>query len=80
MESRWRRFRAGGPPPSPVADQSIVSRVVNVLVIRGAQGIYRANAAGTTTLSATGDPPCRMATPPCGAASLLFHVTLIVQQ
>ncbi len=23
MESRWRRFRAGGPPPSPVADAGI---------------------------------------------------------
>jgi ATPase subunit of ABC transporter with duplicated ATPase domains len=27
MESRWRRFRAGGPPPSPVADQSIAVRI-----------------------------------------------------
>jgi ATPase subunit of ABC transporter with duplicated ATPase domains len=27
MESRWRRFRAGGPPPSPVADQSIGVRI-----------------------------------------------------
>ena len=27
METRWRRFRAGGPPPSPVADQSIAVRI-----------------------------------------------------
>ena len=27
MESRWRRFRAGGPPPSPVADQAITVRI-----------------------------------------------------
>jgi ATPase subunit of ABC transporter with duplicated ATPase domains len=27
MESRWRRFRAGGPPPSPVADQAIAVRI-----------------------------------------------------
>jgi ATPase subunit of ABC transporter with duplicated ATPase domains len=27
MESRWRRFRAGGPPPPPVADQSIAVRI-----------------------------------------------------
>ena len=27
MESRWRRFRAGGPPPSPVADQAIAVRM-----------------------------------------------------
>jgi ATPase subunit of ABC transporter with duplicated ATPase domains len=27
IESRWRRFRAGGPPPSPVADQVIAVRI-----------------------------------------------------
>jgi ATPase subunit of ABC transporter with duplicated ATPase domains len=27
MESRWRRFAAGGPPPSPVADQAIAVRI-----------------------------------------------------
>ena len=27
MESRWRRFQAGGPPPSPVADQAIIVRI-----------------------------------------------------
>ena len=27
METRWRRFRAGGPPPSPVADQAIAVRI-----------------------------------------------------
>ncbi len=41
-----------------VADPTIVSRVVNVLVVRGAQGLYRANAPGQTTLTATGRPIC----------------------
>jgi ATPase subunit of ABC transporter with duplicated ATPase domains len=27
MESRWRRFRASGPPPAPVADQAIAVRI-----------------------------------------------------
>jgi ATPase subunit of ABC transporter with duplicated ATPase domains len=27
MESRWNRFRAGGPPPAPVADQAIAVRI-----------------------------------------------------
>lgn len=62
-----------------VADQSVLSREVNVLVIRGAQGIYRALKPGTTTLTATGDPLCRKANPPCGLPSRLFKVTVEVQ-
>ena len=27
VETRWRRFRAGGPPPAPVADQAIAVRM-----------------------------------------------------
>ncbi|HEY2441054.1 MAG TPA: ATP-binding cassette domain-containing protein, partial [Solirubrobacteraceae bacterium] len=27
METRWNRFRAGGPPPSPVADSAIAVRI-----------------------------------------------------
>jgi len=27
METRWRRFSAGGPPPSPVVDQAIAVRI-----------------------------------------------------
>jgi ATPase subunit of ABC transporter with duplicated ATPase domains len=27
METRWNRFRAGGPPPSPVSDTAIVVRI-----------------------------------------------------
>lgn len=27
MESRWNRFRAGGPPPAPVTDQAITVRI-----------------------------------------------------
>ena len=27
MESRWKRFRAAGPPPAPVADQAIAVRI-----------------------------------------------------
>ncbi|MCL5024972.1 MAG: hypothetical protein M1531_00515 [Chloroflexi bacterium] len=62
-----------------VADQNIVSRVVNVLVIRGAQGIYEAKQPGRTTLSATGDPPCRKAQPPCAAPSRTFRIDIVVR-
>ncbi len=62
-----------------VSDQSIVSRKVNVLTVRGAQGIYDAHKAGTTTLIATGDPVCRNANPPCALASRQFHVQIVVE-
>jgi hypothetical protein len=62
-----------------VADQSVVSRKIGVMVVRGAQGIYVAHKAGQTTLIAVGDPPCRSAHPPCAAPSRVFRVNLVVQ-
>ncbi len=62
-----------------VEDQSIVSRLVNVLPIRGAQGIYEAKRAGRTELTAVGDPKCRQARPPCGMPSRLFRLSLVVE-
>ncbi len=62
-----------------VANQGVVSRVVNITPLRGSQGVYHANARGTTTLTATGDPPCRSATPPCGQPSVVFEITLVVE-
>ncbi len=61
-----------------VADQSVVARVPNVLVIRGAQGIYRAAAPGTTDVTAVGDAACRQSTPPCMVPSFLFRMTVVV--
>ena len=62
-----------------VSDQTIVSRKVNVLTVRGAQGIYDAHKAGTTTLTATGEPVCRNTNPPCERPSRQFHLTIVVQ-
>jgi hypothetical protein len=62
-----------------VADPSIVSRVVNITVVRGAQGVYEAHKPGSTTLTASGDPVCRQAQPPCGMPSILFEITMVVQ-
>lgn len=62
-----------------VADQSVISRVPNIAVIRGAQGIYEAHKTGTTTLNVTGDPTCRKSKPPCGMASRAVHFTIEVQ-
>jgi len=60
-----------------VADQRVVRRVIGVLVIRGAQGIYEARTAGTTLLSAVGSPPC----PSAGACPLFrleFRLVIVV--
>ena len=61
-----------------IDDQTIVSRVPNVLVVRGAQGLYRAHKEGSSTLTAIGDPICRKAQPPCGAPSREFRINMVV--
>jgi hypothetical protein len=62
-----------------ISDQAVLSRVRNIAVVRGAQGIYLANQAGSVTLSAAGDPQCRQSQPPCGMPSMLFEITFIVK-
>jgi carboxyl-terminal processing protease len=62
-----------------IGDERILSRVVNVTVVRGAQGLYEAKQAGSTTLTATGDPLCRESQPPCAMPSRLFKVDVTVR-
>lgn len=61
-----------------IGDQTVISREVNVVVIRGAQGIYKAHKPGRTTLAAVGDPACRKSIPPCAAPSRLFRLYVVV--
>jgi hypothetical protein len=72
----------GGPPPAwqvEVANPRVVSRVVNIMVIRGAQGVYKALAPGRTTLTAIGSWPCRQAHPPCMMPDRVFRITIVVR-
>jgi hypothetical protein len=62
-----------------VDDPGILSRVVNILTIRGSQGLFEAHAAGVTVLHAAGDPPCRQSKPACGMPSIAFQVNITVQ-
>jgi hypothetical protein len=62
-----------------IADQTILSRVKNVMVVRGAQGLYEANKPGSTTLTASGDPVCRQSQPPCAMPSRLFEIKVTVR-
>jgi len=61
-----------------ITDQTIVSRVINIMVINGAQGIYEAHNTGTTTLTAQGDPLCLNSIPRCAMPSVLFRVNITV--
>ena len=62
-----------------IDNQAVVSRELNISVIKGAQEIYRTRSSGTATLSATGSPQCMNLTPPCMVPSILFRIDLIVQ-
>ncbi|MGD0879644.1 MAG: hypothetical protein ABSA01_16050 [Anaerolineales bacterium] len=62
-----------------IDNQNVLSRVRNIMVMRGAQGVYQANSPGKAVLSAEGDPLCRNSTPACMAPSIMFTVTIIVQ-
>jgi hypothetical protein len=56
----------------------VVSRVKNIAVIKGAQGVYEAKMPGSATLSASGDLPCREEVPPCEAPTILFKIQINV--
>jgi hypothetical protein len=62
-----------------IADQSIVSREIGVLTIRGSQGLFKAHKPGRTTLTATGDPTCLKSQPPCAMPSKVFQLTIVVK-
>ncbi len=59
------------------SDDTVIGRVPNITVIRGAQGLYEGRKAGEADLNAIGDPLCRSANPPCMVPSISF--TLHVQ-
>jgi hypothetical protein len=61
-----------------IDNDAVISRVPNVMVMQGTQGLFEAHAEGKTTLVATGDPFCLKATPRCGMPSILFKVNISV--
>ena len=71
----------GGPPPNwsvRVSDTSVLRRVPNVMVVRGAQGIYQARKAGTAVLTAVSHYACESAHPACLPADRVLRVTIRV--
>src|SRR5437867_5538774 len=63
-----------------IANQTVVSRVMNVMVVKGAQGLYQSHNIGDTTLTAVGDPPCYKEIPRCLAPSIIFKLDINVTQ
>jgi hypothetical protein len=62
-----------------ISDQNVISRVKNIATIRGAQGVFDTLQAGTSVLTATGDPVCLDQQPACAQPSIQFQVTVVVQ-
>lgn len=61
-----------------ISNQTVVSRVINIMVINGAQGIYQAHNPGHATLTAQGDPFCLSSIPRCAMPSILFRLDISV--
>ena len=61
-----------------ISNQTVVSRVINIMVINGAQGIYQAHNPGHATLIAQGDPLCLSSIPRCAMPSILFRLDISV--
>jgi len=59
--------------------QDVFSRVMGVMVVRGAQGLYRTGKPGQADLKATGNPTCLTAKPACALPSIEFKVTIVVK-
>ena len=57
---------------------TILTRVKNIMVTRGEQGLYTATDVGTTTLSATGSPICN-ANEACPMYLMVMKTTIVVR-
>ena len=61
-----------------IDNPKVVSQAMTFVAIKGAQGLFSAQQAGTATLTATGDPLCRQSKPACGMPSILFTLHIEV--
>lgn len=60
-----------------IADAAIVSPYPHAVIPPDTQGIFTATQQGQTTLTATGNPTCFSATPPCLAPSRGFRIQIV---
>lgn len=60
-----------------IDNPNVLQRIVNIMVIKGAQGVYQAKQVGTTTLSATGTLAC-LPGEICSQQALAFQIQVVV--
>lgn len=75
-------LKLGEAPPEwevTVTDEAVLSRVIGITVVRGAQGVWEAKAPGTATVRAVGWFPCQRHVPQCKIASPVWEATVLVQ-
>jgi hypothetical protein len=58
--------------------QDVLHRVLNITPLRGSQGVYEVQSAGSAMLTAAGDPPCRQSKPACSLPSYSFELNVTV--
>jgi hypothetical protein len=61
-----------------IDNQTVVSRAMNVMVVKGAQGVYDAHNSGQAVLTGVGDPRCLTSVPSCKMSSILFKINVTV--
>lgn len=61
-----------------IDNQNVLSRVMNIMVVKGAQGVYAAHDSGTATITGTGNPICLTSNPPCKIHSIPFKLNVMV--
>ena len=61
-----------------IDNQTVVSRAMNIMVVKGAQGVYDAHDLGRAVLTGVGNPLCLTSVPSCKIASILFKIDVIV--
>lgn len=61
-----------------VSNGNVLRRPPGIALVREVQGLWDAIALGSATISASGDAPCRLSTPPCLVPTILFSATVNV--
>ena len=62
-----------------IDNQDVISRLVNISVVKGAQGVYEAHKTGNALLSAVGTPVCDPTQGVCSHLAIGFALQITVQ-